>query len=120
MKIASSKPITMQATMKHAPQITLFCSDTSHRSLWKSRAYCANPTKSFDGNVCELLRDTRAVQTIVPRYANTTVRIIGSRASQTAIENRRFSGLRCGVLPELRRDFDAAAAGTLSACIAAP
>jgi len=45
----------------------MFCSDSSQRSLLKSRAYCVKPAKSPEGNVRELLSDTRAVQTIVPR-----------------------------------------------------
>jgi hypothetical protein len=63
------------------------------------------------------MSDTRAVQTIVPRYANTTVRTIGSRASHTAIEKRFLSGLLPGLLLDFWPGLELAA-GSLSACIA--
>src|SRR5258708_25686564 len=76
----------------------MFCSDSNQRSLLKSRVYCVRPAKSPEGNVRELLRDTRAVQTIVPRYANTTVRTICSKASHPAIGQRFFSAIFNGLL----------------------
>ena len=50
------------------------------------------PTKSFDGNVRELLSDTRAVHSIVPRYAKTTVTTIGISAIHAASDQRFLKG----------------------------
>jgi len=50
------------------------------------------PAKSLDGNVRELLSDTRAVHSIVPRYAKTTVSIIGINAIHAASGQRLRNG----------------------------
>src|SRR5580698_484321 len=92
MKIASSNPITMHATIKHAPYTTMFCNETIQRSFSNSRTYCVTPAKPPDGNVREKLSETRAVHSIVPRYANSTVSAIGSSATHAAHGRRRPSG----------------------------
>jgi hypothetical protein len=53
--------------MNSTPYTATFCSDSSQRSLLNRRMYCDAPTKSLAGKVRELLTDTRAVHSMVPR-----------------------------------------------------